>query len=97
MHMYSRCNAGQCVLDPHSGTQSTGKQCIATCTCVVPHNCGQLLVDGAVCSGVQHTIHPGCSVCDKCCFAFKPRTLQPLFQYTKQLHRAIATAASWTR
>jgi hypothetical protein len=60
--MYS-CNAGQCVLDPH-GTQSPG-ECIATCTCVVPHNCGQL--NGTVACNTPFT---GCNVCDKCCFAF---------------------------
>ena len=39
--MYS-CNAatGQCAEDP-KGTQSPG-ECISTCKCVTPHNCGQL-------------------------------------------------------
>ena len=39
--MYS-CNAttGQCALDPR-GTQAPG-ECIATCKCITPNNCGQL-------------------------------------------------------
>ena len=59
--MYS-CNAatGQCAKDPR-GTQSPG-ECINTCKCVTPHNCGQL--NGTV--GCKKDI-TGCNVCDACC------------------------------
>jgi hypothetical protein len=59
--MYS-CNTltGQCAADPH-GTQSPG-DCISTCKCATPHNCGQL--NGTVACNKDIT---GCNVCDKCC------------------------------
>jgi hypothetical protein len=62
--MYS-CNAtvGQCVLDPE-GSLSPG-ECIATCTCVTPHNCGQL--NGTSWCNTQVT---KCNVCDRCCQAY---------------------------
>jgi hypothetical protein len=59
--MYS-CNttAGQCAPDPE-GSLSPG-ECIATCKCVVPHNCGQL--NGTT---LCNTTISGCNVCDQCC------------------------------
>jgi hypothetical protein len=62
--MYS-CNttAGQCAPDPE-GSLSPG-ECIATCKCVVPHNCGQL--NGTT---LCNTPIIGCNVCDQCCKPF---------------------------
>jgi hypothetical protein len=59
--MYS-CNAatGNCAEDPH-GTQSPG-ECIATCKCVTPHNCGQHNNTIACNNPVT-----GCNVCAVCC------------------------------
>jgi hypothetical protein len=59
--MYS-CNAtvGQCVLDP-KGSLSPG-DCIASCKCATPYNCGQL--NGTVACGKVITT---CSVCGVCC------------------------------
>ena len=56
------CNAttGQCAADPH-GSQAPG-DCIATCTCTAPNNCGQL--NGTAACG---TVLAGCNVCDRCC------------------------------
>ena len=58
--MYS-CNAtAGCVVDP-KGSLSPG-ECITSCKCVVPHNCGQL--NSTVACG---TATAGCNVCDMCC------------------------------
>ena len=62
--MYS-CNAtvGQCQIDPE-GTASAA-DCIASCKCVIPHNCGQF--NNTILCNQQVT---GCNVCDACCFDF---------------------------
>jgi hypothetical protein len=56
------CNTteGQCVLTPN-GTE-TAEDCIGTCRCVAPHNCGQL--NGTMQCGA---VLAGCNVCDNCC------------------------------
>jgi hypothetical protein len=59
--MYS-CDSttGQCKLDPE-GSLSPG-DCIVSCKCVVPHNCGQLNNTAACGAVLTH-----CNVCDMCC------------------------------
>jgi hypothetical protein len=56
------CNptSGKCVM-VSNGTQ-TAAECIASCKCVAPHNCGQL--NGTVQCGA---VLAGCNVCDSCC------------------------------
>ena len=56
------CNAtvGRCVADSH-GSQKPA-DCIDTCKCVTPHNCGQR--NNTVACGV---VVPGCNVCGMCC------------------------------
>jgi hypothetical protein len=51
---------GKCAEGPHSSLLPA--DCINSCKCVLPHNCGQL----------NHTVAcnkdiTGCSVCDACC------------------------------
>jgi hypothetical protein len=62
--MYS-CNTttGQCAEDP-KGTQAPG-ECIATCKCVVPNNCGQLN-----CTTLCNAPVSGCNACYQCCLPF---------------------------
>ena len=62
--MYScDTSSGNCKVDPQ-GTQ-TAQACIASCTCVTPHNCGQ--ISGTVaCESVLQK----CNVCDACCRSY---------------------------
>jgi N-acetylneuraminic acid mutarotase len=56
------CNttSGRCELAPN-GTEAA-QDCIATCECVAPHNCGYL--NGTMQCGA---VLAGCNVCDSCC------------------------------